>query len=1038
MELPKKRLSATAVAMFRTLDCPRFIRNTHRGTLQHTPPLTLHVNQDLPSQPADSPDIVNHQYLDAILQKGMDFEQFLVKKLEENGPIPTCPILQEPIAPRIVQMAQPKFTSTPFHVVMAEVKKLLLQPPGTVVYLYNVVMDPPKFHHLFEKHKQIPYEFALLMPDFVRLSVDVLEYTHDASDQPDKVLTVSWTIVDAKASAKLKEYYFVQIGLYHLAFHEIFTPLIEQDPEFQTTVNDRVYKRVIPSEFSGVWRPNRHTGSTDPELLPLTLDWVEKHLFHDIPKILNQEEPIPWTLTPECYRCKYQGDCTKEAEVLEAISLLGLSPKVHAQLTDLINTFSNQKHLVKTLRDLEDLVNKPEFAKASPSAHEVLTHRLKKKGDNLLIVEATRQRKALPLEGDCLTLPRYKNDSNARHIHVVLCQDPRSEEIYAWSIAMLNQESMVHDFCSDHHGHDDCILALVRCLYKVLKSAENDKVIFLFFYVHYSHEERLLLDSLIHLNGTNLCDEDRDMLEICLLFFGHLKAEMIGNDVLPLHPLQSEQADKRSIVATPRFPRILVMQHVLNETYAMPGSDTSFLNACKYLLGEIATSCTEQNMYLKFSGHNDMHDYMGFQRYHTLFASLLEKVMQDTQGRRKHFATDFQIPKPLSFKHPEIRVMMYQTYQDKCETIRDLRRSRIAPNARICKLHLVGQETPKEEDSKRKWFKFKLIGASNLELVESNLGKFWLAPEDLKDIELTLEDEFYNNLFTNGPVQKPVFICDVVQVEGDEVVLSVLEKQEFIIQAGNFKLFERYLDFNVGKIEKTMTEVDKEVDGDVSGVLQRLRVPNQVKYHGNLGDLDRSILEAWNRLGIDVITLDENVREGIRRMYTHMNHVYWGPPGTGKTTTLARMTLCAFEMLNVPNGPVNPSTVSDVQPLVDTQQETRAGRRATVESTQTQPVEFRVAFCAVTNGALDAFAQKLVDLKTRSPQFPSPDVFPVFEVKSQTHTSEKHDWSTGLIFYNSKSGLNTPVPTKNPITGEEKTVSTENGVFIGTVWQMFQ
>jgi hypothetical protein len=129
-----------------------------------------------------------------------------------------------------------------------------------------------------------------------------------------------------------------------------------------------------------------------------------------------------------------------------------------------------------------------------------------------------------------------------------------------------------------------------------------------------------------------------------------------------------------------------------------------------------------------------------------------------------------------------------------------------------------------------------------------------------------------------------------------------------IVPGQKFRLLHRYVDFNTSKILRNFLEMDVASRREKGLFLRLLEDPNQVgksavknqvqnaKEEARLSGLYRQLRDLGNDNAVQLV-FQRSQRRAMQSILKRQATIIWGPPGTGKTHTLALSVLYLLEIL---------------------------------------------------------------------------------------------------------------------------------------------
>jgi AAA domain len=182
--------------------------------------------------------------------------------------------------------------------------------------------------------------------------------------------------------------------------------------------------------------------------------------------------------------------------------------------------------------------------------------------------------------------------------------------------------------------------------------------------------------------------------------------------------------------------------------------------------------------------------------------------------------------------------------------------------------------------------------------------------------------QFFNSVFplakAKWAAQPDAILCNLalahpvaidVAAGGPVATLQLYRASKFKCSPGQrFRLIPRYVDFNLPKILRNFLEIDIEARTDRKSLFLRLlENPGQVGQTtiGNEYDIREEIrltslyrqLQLLGNSDASQLVFKRSQREAMRSILKRQATIIWGPPGTGKTHTLALSMLYLLEIL---------------------------------------------------------------------------------------------------------------------------------------------
>ncbi|KAJ6497569.1 hypothetical protein C8R45DRAFT_822435 [Mycena sanguinolenta] len=455
-------LSATNLAVYHHLNCDLYLRNVyHRGK--------AHTSSDR-QDPSE--------LTAANFERGLEWERRLFAFLNEEDMLLTIPPV--PVDGNTLQANIEADERHHFFVC------------GVAFW------PPPELRQRFLDAGTDPVNFGLAKPD-------LLEIIRTPSG-------VTWKVVDAKASKKVKTSHHVQIYFYNLCLSYLLP-----EPFFK------------PAGSAAIWLPSADEFDSEPTScfddlksinISLLKPSLDDFLFRRLPKILSLPHAnIDWHFNPLCRGCPFEADCRKRtiedgelgcmpnislAEVKPIRNLLGISrgfstedsatdiEDLHLLLGDAEKLDRIRKSFPSTLKKTKKILAVQRFASVSP------------------MVEAARSKAVQVIRRRNFTCPRREDIA----VFISLVVDPSSTRGFA-SFCITVFSTIPHFQPKPAHGAEATFIpTLAAILRQILFLNENVRPVPLTQFYVFSTGEQTALQA--HLINAALASTPGDEIRLCI------------------------------------------------------------------------------------------------------------------------------------------------------------------------------------------------------------------------------------------------------------------------------------------------------------------------------------------------------------------------------------------------------------------------------------------------------------------------------------------------------------------------------------------
>ena len=158
-------------------------------------------------------------------------------------------------------------------------------------------------------------------------------------------------------------------------------------------------------------------------------------------------------------------------------------------------------------------------------------------------------------------------------------------------------------------------------------------------------------------------------------------------------------------------------------------------------------------------------------------------------------------------------------------------------------------------------------------------------------------------------VLENIAVANLVSLDMPTLTLQLYRSAKFKMVPGQkFRLLRRLVDFNISKILRNFLEIDLASRKQKVFFLQLLEDPNQAgpcslqnqvehtREEARLNGLYRQLRDLGNSDAVQLV-FQRSQRRVMRSILKRQATIAWGPPGTGKTHTLALSVLYLLEIL---------------------------------------------------------------------------------------------------------------------------------------------
>ncbi|KAG7091140.1 hypothetical protein E1B28_010194 [Marasmius oreades] len=936
-------LSATNLAAYHHFNCNLYLHNVY-----HKSENVTGIGQ-----------VQSKELSKARLRRGVDWEAQLMSWLDEENMLLTVPA---------------------FPMTGEDLMENLLLDDREHVFVAGISFWPPqeRLNDLYRDCGENPVAFGLAKPD-------LLEITRVGN-------SVSWRVVDAKASASVKTSHHVQIYFYTLCLQYLLPK-----PFFKA------------STTAAVWLPPKEGfNSTPPSLQDLTAvklsllsPPLDGFLFRRLSQILNlPRESVSWHFNPNCNGCPYTSSCSRRSvEGGELGSMSNISFGQAKVLRNLLSMWRNGEEYRKTgedVTDIEDLTSLFEDGKAiqSISNSNPITMRKAKRvlalptrvreGSHPLksaVVEAARTNSVQLIPRRNYICPRSEEVA----IILSLIPDPASPtiRIISFCISVFTTLSSIQVPEHVYGDGENLIPSLARTIRSIISSALTPPSAQ--FYVFSASENSALQTYLV--NAALDSNESSDDIRVCIgtlaqgasllqttfqpLVLSGVLLDFLANkqkrkselqaclermdlstdgtvevlrqriqDHLRKHQNQGVGEERRKEFG--QLSRVVVLKTEIERCLALPVPGFWDLAECAVALVGPRTQMkcpTDEELYAAYKRRAPLEPLLQ-DRNMSIFT-----VLCSFRKRLLGSGTDIliNIAKPLSVKfmdlcrEEKLRKLFYMQQFEVLSRLSELWKSRVegCPDAPILEYRSTRQGGKGLEHVFR--LKSGILDMPNIDKDRSffdyiltedrEFGEFGELPIEALFDDLGVSGLMFPlNKYTKSrwELQHPVvkdrlLIADIRDMSLDgqhtQVILQTWSSDILTMKfvAGHlYRLSPRLVDFNTSKILTTLFELDLRSEaGEQVPFLKLVLDPNSfrreidsesykfVEDSRKAGTKLQSMFRELEGLGLEgagPLVLKTSQHRAAQHVLSNRLSVIWGPPGTGKTHTVA---LSLLRLLNV-------------------------------------------------------------------------------------------------------------------------------------------
>ncbi|KAJ7490410.1 hypothetical protein B0H11DRAFT_2156635 [Mycena galericulata] len=764
-----------------------------------------------------------------------------------------------------------------------------------------------------------PVKFGLAKPD-------LLEIVRSADG------VVTWKVVDAKASKTVKTSHHVQIYFYTLCLSYLLPR-----PFFKS------------SGSAAIWLPP--AGGFDTDSIPSLEDLksinvsllapsLDEYLFSRLPVILSlSRDNIDWHLNPLCRTCPFRSDCEKT--VIEE-GQLGIIPNISlAQVRNLKSLLTISRgtaaSAVPDIEDLHFLLAEAGKIRDIEASYPVTV----KKARRILAVQTSSN----VVQRHNFTLPRREDIA----VVISLIVDPSASK-QGIAFFFISVHSSIPSFQPDSvHGPGALfITALSTVLRDILVlNAVVEPVPLTQFYVFSPGEYTVLQDHFINRALTTV-PGSREDLRLCIDFMSsgnwsapelrtHLERMGISISGTPDELRQRIEGEIQRLREEElgQLPRVVILKHQIEALLALPVPGYWDLTECALTIlppSSVDRFCpSDEELYdaYKMSGSLDLLKDKLARRNASIYA-----VLQNTRARLSASGIGLLVndARVLSSnfmdicKEDTLRKLFFMQQFEVMAKLSELWKARIAgcPDAHI----LEYRETL--QDIKGTAHIFHLI-SGGLDLPGGDKDKAfygYIMTEDVHRAGDVPVEALFDDLSVCGLLFPPNKYTLSRWTRQNPIVQRKLIRQHIsvtlqtwggpdsrLVVGRYYRLSPRLVDFNITKILSTLVELDLRAaiapeDSTDIPFLQLILKPGSfdsssliergkefIREENNIQAMFRTLRGLDGPDGVTgALVLKPSQHRAVQRIMTSRLSVLWGPPGTGKTYTIALGLLRLLEV----------------------------------------------------------------------------------------------------------------------------------------------
>ncbi|CAH1760618.1 8372_t:CDS:10, partial [Entrophospora sp. SA101] len=772
---------------------------------------------------------------------------------------------------------------------------------------------------LYQLRFEVPNEFydELNIRNSLKLQTFIPDFIQIIEEDNERKLF----IIDAKASKSSRISHQFQVASY----------------AYLTSFIIRKIRNLSVSRIGGIYLPHfesfqLHTFRAD-FLFP-KIEWLFRN---ELPRIMTSTD-VQWHYNARCKSCDFVNKCREDAEgsiamipYMSVDNAEYLKEAIRYWKTNNLNDdgeheSSSNKNNVDIDVDIEDLSNyfqKISIDEKNSNSQNNINHAIKKIIKYNRITKASPYLKAIETKQAQylgIATPSFPQITD-HNLIISMSLDPFLSRSFGWAICIYTSDgkpiqSYRH---ADIISKDDAfgrkfvdlmekfVTKLAKC-FEYLAKEKSRACIF----VYSEQEKNTIKDSLL-----KILSMDSNLVPSSV---GHLAARCLFNlfedSSLLLASRNSEINEIPELSGeSSEFLRVIILEQAIRENIAIhvPGfyrlidvweqmvrpklEDEQLLE----LLNEQAKNIDLEEIYSSWIS-SKCEEVIGLNKAHLLrndFANavikvyymLLKEYTDDISSKLLFAPSPFKFAEIRSFKNDYLgKIYFFKQYEAITES-KQVRSGRFADYVSDeAKNGILLQLDKFINKSGSEWvMRFDVLsdGKVGSLLEKSNLKEFILVEDTMKGIleAIKFPDMKYRNTIF-GFAFTVVSIHDIDYSNPDKKIINLKGYIKKSLNVGSkYRLYKRYVDFNLDKVLKVLSEID---ECEESIFLQLLKDPNAwgakklICEDEDLKDIKKMALELR-----DSFLMSPSQKEFSASLLERRLQIVWGPPGSGKTHFLA-------------------------------------------------------------------------------------------------------------------------------------------------------
>ncbi|KAJ3412687.1 hypothetical protein HDV05_000378 [Chytridiales sp. JEL 0842] len=826
--------------------------------------------------------------------------------------------------------------------------------------------------------------FGLMKPDFVKVTKQVVNVENDAHETK-----VTFRIIDAKISNRLKATHQVQIGLYSMALEE----------RLQKESQDLKVRVSFEMDNQGeVWLPSTEPVDANSSSQPLYIpdqvfpisaarEYIKQFFAQDLKTAMEGDiEDVPSHLNKRCEGCSFLAGCAERAKKRKTFeSLPSLNNVAIESLQSALKGYKHWAHADKNARTkhfghmdaskvavswnvlwqnlessnevaldrtsdlcwMRDMLDSRQFMQNLQYHHPQLYHNICQALSIRTKTGMVHSHLQSPVLASALsnTVEWLGNPSHSfpRSEDVAVCislaADPETDVLYAYNVIAVESGIETAFFAAEQVLDQNLILRgqrlnrlLVSCLGRLVDEImrrPNGADLRVQFYVG-QYSEKEALSSMIVEEACTIIPSDKEYADVVRCASALVDSpNILKSSVTPniAHTAgSSATSDSRELMMV---PKVVCIFQAFTKLFAFPGVgyhtwDSMMQNVLRTHKLSMDNNSTLSSVhdFWKRGETAQVKKWMEHRSVYSLSSRIFALDLLDGMANANRTTLDSILineATPLRFgpmswtPDPYLAKLLFMTHHEFTRSLHeivDARNTAVNPP----KLQWDGK------DSKNFHHRFTLVSGSldladvrlkgartkyNMYqwiLINASAGDKLSTFNDLKYLssggfQLILDD---SDAWTLGSV---LAFADVTEIEGRHVVLNVKCRvgYNFTFKNQSFFLCRRFQDYNTGRVVSGLLDVEKtRMERSLKDPPLFLRLfhdPQSLNIELPIQLASRRREEG----GMDIIKNTPNLSflgsqdKAFSSMVSRPLTIVWGPPGTGKTHTLALAALRLIE-----------------------------------------------------------------------------------------------------------------------------------------------